>query len=77
MDFPVLGFLVLILQFVGGMLARDIFYDENYEVKWGFDHFKSRYQGREVELSLDNNSGYHHISQFKYSIIHPLLVLFV
>ncbi|KAM1044364.1 hypothetical protein ACFX15_034823 [Malus domestica] len=67
MDFPVLGFLVLILQLVGGMLARDnIFYDENYEVNWGFDHFKSLYRGREVELSLDNSSGAGFISKLSY-----------
>lgn len=33
-------------------------FDQNYQVTWGFDHVLSLNQGREIQLSMDNSSGY-------------------
>ncbi|VVA15814.1 PREDICTED: xyloglucan endotransglucosylase/hydrolase [Prunus dulcis] len=63
MAFPVLGFFVFLLLLVGGTIASnndDSAFDKNYEITWGNDHVLSLNQGREIQLSLDSRSGYHH-----------------
>lgn len=55
--------------FCGVMLANgDIGFDENYHVTWGFDHALYQDGGREMQLYLDQYTGYHHLP-------HPFLPL--
>ena len=52
---------------VGGRMSDDISFDENYIITWGNDHVLSLNQGRLVQLSLDQSSG------FNLLLLPPLL----
>ncbi|CAK9136546.1 unnamed protein product [Ilex paraguariensis] len=41
-------------------------FDENYRVSWGQDHVKSSIQGREVQISLDKDTGNHNELDFEF-----------
>ncbi|KAL6271190.1 hypothetical protein ACE6H2_028101 [Prunus campanulata] len=56
--------LAVFLQLVGGMVARDVYFDENYGVVWGKpDHVETWYRGRELVLFLDQASGASFVSK--------------
>lgn len=61
MDFPAEGFVVFFL-FCGVMLANgEVGFDENYQVTWGFDHALRENGGRQMQIYLDQYTGYHHL----------------
>lgn len=62
MDYSLLVFVSLVFLvadwiFVYGKNGG-ISFDQNYEVIWGGDRVVSLNQGKEIQLSMDNNSGY-------------------
>ncbi|KAI3408940.1 Xyloglucan endotransglucosylase/hydrolase [Psidium guajava] len=53
------GLLLLLLLFIGRAVHASgaSFFDQNYYIRWGFDHVASLDTGREVQLSMDASSG--------------------
>ncbi|KAL5562116.1 hypothetical protein UlMin_031863 [Ulmus minor] len=46
--------------------TSDISFDQNYNVKWGFDHVLLLNQGKNVQLSMDKSSGAGFASKLSY-----------
>lgn len=63
--FSVLALLLafLLLELVVGrrFMSDDSTFDESYGVTWGKDHVMSLDQGRQLQLSLDQSSGFIHL----------------
>lgn len=41
-----------------GVIATELSFDQNYKVIWGDDHVVSLNHGKEIQLTMDNSSGY-------------------
>lgn len=71
-------FLVVLVPHV--VLARGIrrseeilVFDQNYKVTWGDNHVMSLNQGKEIQLTMDNSSGYNKSFHFPQLLINLLL----
>ncbi|GER50638.1 xyloglucan endotransglucosylase/hydrolase [Striga asiatica] len=49
--------IVLVIMAVNNVRSDEVQFDVNYDVTWGNDHVSIIDQGREVQLSMDSNSG--------------------